>query len=119
MSGQVNNSVSGSNILKGRSNNLVSAWASFCRDHSPALSAAVNGREGTADEIQELKNTINLFNTFAGDLTAKIRSLQINDHQRRVIESFSPVRDFTRLLNTYFYRNTIALSLDSGPAFPI
>lgn len=53
----------------------------------------MNPLTSISQEIQELKNIITLFNTFASDLTAKIRALQINDHQKQVIEGFSAEHD--------------------------
>jgi len=80
-------------VWTGRSNAVVNSWSTFCSVHAPALSAAVTNREGTSAEISELRSVISKFNTFSADLTTKIRTLQISEHAKQVLQSFPQEHD--------------------------
>eukprot|EP01128_Nolandella_sp_AFSM9_P002810 TRINITY_DN13207_c0_g1_i1.p1 TRINITY_DN13207_c0_g1~~TRINITY_DN13207_c0_g1_i1.p1 ORF type:complete len:294 (+),score=93.55 TRINITY_DN13207_c0_g1_i1:115-996(+) len=72
-------------VWTGKSNDLVSAWNSWQSTHGKEFVSAVSKHQSSN---QRLASYAKKYQEFSPSLSKKISSLQINDHQKAVIERF-------------------------------
>jgi len=79
-------------VWTGKSNDLVNEWGRFCQHQAGVISKATT-LPLERESLNLLRSTVEKFNTFSTNLTQKIHSLQITDHQRKAIMAFGTEHD--------------------------